>query len=304
MTDPLGKVALAISTYHSDQAVLSLLRSVFAPGSPRYGAVVVVDSLGTGEIDLEAKRAGWDLHYINAPENLGSAGNLALRLKTCSELGMDWCYAVNHDGTADAATAEALLACAGKLERVGAVYPAVVYSKAAGRVEPPRRTLSPFSPRSRRDEPTLCEVAWGSSNSALYNLEPVGNGLSVWPELWMGWEDLAYGWLLATHGWRQFRCGDVEVRDDYEYSPMGFMGRKFYIADKPPWYIYYQLRNLLLIARRSRWQAISRPMIVARAVCDLLLTSVKRDRAQRISLLFRGLAAGFRGETGKGPVPS
>jgi len=80
-------------------------------------------------------------------------------------------------------------------------------------------------------------------------------------------------------------------------------GRDFYIADKPPWYMYYQLRNLVIIGRRSRWKAIGPADLAARTIGDLVLTALKRDRGSRISLLMRGLLAGLRGDSGKGPVP-
>ena len=304
MRNSLARVALAISSYRNDEAVLRLLERSFDTDEPRFGAVIVVDSLGTGIVATEAAARNWAVKYVNAERNLGSAGNLAVRLDEAARLGLDWCFTVNHDGNADPAIAKQLVLCAEKEEHVGAVYPATIYTRAGGRLEAPRRSLRPFSPHRDRHPDAAADVAWGSSNSALYNLAAVRDGVTVWADLWMGWEDLAYGWQLEKSGWRQVRCSHVKVQDDYEYRDIHILGRRFYIADKPPWYMYYQIRNLMIIGRRSGWRAVNRLSLIIRVVGDLLLTAMfKGNRSERFLLVFKGLRAGLRNETGKGPLP-
>lgn len=304
----LARVALAISAYRSDDAAIRLLARAFANRKLQFGTVIVVDSLGSGRIEAAARSNGWILHYVNADRNLGSAGNLELRLKTAAELGLDWCLALNHDGDLDLSKVQRLVDHGRSRDRVGAVYPQLLLTSAGGRRDPPRRTFSPFGLLERGSalskKETCVEVTWGSSNGALYRLDAIRSGVSAWPELWMGYEDLAIGWELQRNGWLQLLCTDVEVADNYEYAPINIAGRKIYLATKPSWYMYYQLRNLILVARGSSGKAIRWPSIVARGLIDVALILLFRDgKAERLKLLFRGVRDGLRGRSGRGPVP-
>jgi GT2 family glycosyltransferase len=308
-SSPMATIALAISAYRSDDRVIQLLRTALAPGSPRFGAVIVVDSLGSGAIEQAARMHGWDVHYVNADRNLGSAGNLDLRLNTAAALGLKWCFAVNHDGIVDVAKVEALARHGLSRSRVGAVYPQLIFSAARDRRDAPRRAFSPYGVlRPEVDDECskeLCsEVAWSSSNCALYNLDAVRDGATVWPELWMGYEDLALGWEMQRRGWVQLLCPDISVIDSYEFTSVRFFGRAVQLAAKPSWYMYYQLRNLALIARRSQCHAVTWSSLALRTMIDVGLVLIFRDhKVERLRLLFAGLLDGLRNVSGKGPIP-
>lgn len=308
MEDSLACVALAISGYRSDDSVLALLRSVFAAGDSPFGTVIVVDSLGGGAISEAIAANGWPVTYINADRNLGSAGNLALRLETAAATGARWCYAVNHDGLVEPDQVRKLVAYGQSRPRVGAVYPTLVFSSGGNRVEKPRRsltTVASFKSEPPRQEAACVEVAWSSSNCALYSLDAIREGLSVWADLWMGWEDLAYGWLLGKKGWLQLQCLDVLVVDSYEFHPVRLFGRTRYVASKPNWYAYYQMRNLILIARRSGGEACTRSELLRRVVAGVggRLLLPRPGRLAWFGNFLKGIAAGMKGVTGKGPVP-
>jgi hypothetical protein len=120
----------------------------------------------------------------------------------------------------------------------------------------------------------------------------------------MGYEDMAIGWNLHSQGWKQLLCPDVKLVDNYEYHPVSLFGRKVYLARKPSWYTYYHVRNLILIAKKSRGMAATIPATMLRVVIDFFLILGFRDqKLLRLKLTFLGLLAGFRGQTGKGPLP-
>ncbi|MEO8548140.1 MAG: hypothetical protein ABI422_07220 [Sphingomicrobium sp.] len=301
----LSDVVLAISSFRSEEAVLNLLAQMFASPGEGFGAVLVIDSLGSGTIERAIEERGWPVHYSNADSNLGSAGNLALRLQTASETGFGWCYAVNHDGEVDQRKVKALLELGLSRERVGAVYPTLILSSADNRIDAARTGFAPFAKLSDTvSSGGVDEVAWSSSNCALYNLDAVRQGAAAWAELWMGWEDLELGWRLRKSGWLQLRSRSVTVVDTYEYRRVSVVGRHFFTAAKPAWYSYYQLRNLVLIARRTRFGAVGPGAIVRRMLVDIGLTLfVRPQKFKRLMLLFRGLIDGLRGRSGMGPVP-
>ena len=304
--DPLNGVALAISTYRSDEAVLRRLEVLFADGAQQFAAVIVVDSLGSGRIAEATARRGWPVIYRNADSNLGSAGNLATRLREASATGARWCLALNHDGVVDIEQVRRLVRHGESHARIGAVYPTIIYTERGNMVEAPRTTLAPRASfgAGATGEPNCQEVLWSSSNGALYNLDAIREGVEVWSELWMGWEDLALGWTLHHRGWKQIQCKDTAVLDNYEYRAVRLLGRNLFIADKPSWYLFYQLRNLALIRKRSGGRAVRWPQILRRMAADLAITLMfKRDRGTRVRLLARGLWDGIKGRSGKGPVP-
>jgi GT2 family glycosyltransferase len=305
---PLARTALAISAFRTDETILAHLRALFDGGAPAFGAVIVVDSLGSGRIEQEICANGWPVEYENAPINLGSAGNLQRRLEIAAELGLDWCLAVNHDGMVDQERAARLVRYGESGDRIGAVYPALRLTSADNRWEKPRRRRSVFGLLLNAAGPAadskVIDVAWGSSNGALYRLDPIRQKVRAWPELWMGYEDLALGWEYQKAGWRQVLAMDVEVDDNYEFRPVRIFGKIVHLADKPIWYSYYQGRNLWLIARGTRCDALSRTSAAVRLLVDIaLIAGFGPDKRKRFSLLLRGVQDGLRGMVGKGPVP-
>ena len=302
---PLDRVALAISAFRSDEAVIALLSSVFSPATAQFGAVIVVESLGSGEIAKAIAANGWKVDYHDSGVNLGSAGNLALRLRKAAATGLDWCLALNHDAELDPTKAARLVDVGQSRERVGAVYPQLRFTSARDRLDKPRGgfgTVGYLQGEGSADSRPVA-VSWSSSNGSLYRLDPIRDGLDTWPELWMGYEDLAIGWEYRRRGWAQLTCPSVVVDDNYEFRAVRLPWRTIYIADKPAWYAYYQSRNLALIARKSKGQAVSWWSLATRLLLDHMLLIIRDQRMTRARLLWRGLFDGLRGRTGKGPVP-
>lgn len=304
MTAQRPSVCLAISSFRNDDSVLGLLET--AVDSEYFDEILVVDSLGTGALPAVFADRGWTdvIVYENHVQNLGSAGNLARRLEFAAERGHDWVYAINHDGEVDPRVVQALVQHGQTLGgNPGAIYPLRYLTgrqkyDLTGTIPLP----VPFHGSKRRPPGPFFEVYWSSSNGALYALEPVRRGNLPWADLWMGWEDLGYGWLLHQRGYRQVVVTSVETHDTYEYTRTR---SPFTITDKPSWYAYYQLRNLVLITRRIETATIPCwTTIAARVGLEFALTlAFRRDKAERCRLLARGLYDGVRNKTGKRTSP-
>ncbi|MDQ3030790.1 MAG: glycosyltransferase [Myxococcota bacterium] len=303
MTGP--RVCLAISSFRNDEPVRRLVEAALADGSP-FERIFVVDSLGTGAIDGSV-RARWGdrVSFLCAEENLGSAGNLAKRLELAAEAGFDYVYALNHDGAVDFANVRELLRFVGTRPRIGAAYP-LRWLARRGRYDITGAQSLPLPLRSAEavDSDTPLRVTWSSSNGALYSLAPVREGLLPWADLWMGWEDMGYGWLLDRNGWEQYIVPSARADDDYEYSTHRFLGRTLHLADKPAWYAYYQIRNLILITRRNERPRLDRAVVAMRLAQELTLTAAFRSqKALRYRLLASGLVDGLRNRSGKWRLP-
>ena len=304
-SSPLRRVVVAISTFRSDEPILALLGRIFADGGSELAAVIVVDSLGNGALRDEIARRGWPVRYENAEVNLGSAGNLARRLELAAEEDADWCFAINHDGSYDRRMVEVLARRAGDLGGVGALYPKRILIDRGNTSFRPIKAVFEMASHDEGDDGASCEdVAWDSSNGALYSLAAIRGGSRVWADLWMGWEDLALGWQLSRDGWKQYRCAEAAYLDDYEYQKVRLLGRELYIARKPAWYAYYLIRNLVLIVRRTGAGAEGWWFLARRLAREIGFTILFRaEKRRRLVMLGRGLLDGLAGRTGKGAVP-
>jgi hypothetical protein len=305
----LAHVCLVIATFKQDAAVIGLLDDVFAtcPVSP-FHQIIIVDSMGSGKIAAHIEARGWaGVSYHTFEQNLGSAGNLAKRLElAAASEGARWAYAINHDGEVRWDALERLVARAsrGSSERIGALYP-LRYTTGIGKYNLTGRSSLPIPYVGTRVKPRASfPVWWASSNGALYALAPVREGLGPWADLWMGWEDLGYGWQLARHGWSQEVVSDAVFEDSYEYRAVGAGGARVNVTDKPTWYAYYQLRNLILVTRRNGRGAATWGVVAARAALEFGLTAaVRPDKLRRARFLTRGVVDGLLDKSGKWHYP-
>lgn len=294
-------VALAISSFRNDDAVLALLEAAHR-GPAQFSSILVVDSLGTGRVPMAILERGWtDTTYWTAERNLGSAGNLQRRLEMAAAAGANWVYALNHDAQLVPAMLAAQVAVAEAHVDLGAVYPLRRRVGRGGTYDLTGTRRFPLSYRGVIARPTgLLDVWWGSSNGTLYACNPVRGGLVPWGELWMGWEDLLYGWVLAEHGYRQVIATDAVFDDPYEYTTV----RGASLTDKPSWYAYYFARNLILAAGRTALPPGVKAQLAVRIAAEFAVSATLRsDRRERLKLLAAGVRDGIRHQTGKYAVP-
>src|SRR5437016_2148413 len=114
-------VWLVISSFRNDREIMTLLEHVQNLPLRIFDCILIVDSLGTGEVPGAVARRGWqNILYRSYDRNLGSAGNLAERLRLAAEAGADFAYALNHDGHVQPHVFRCLLNHAIHLHRVGA----------------------------------------------------------------------------------------------------------------------------------------------------------------------------------------
>lgn len=298
---PLFRVVIAISAYRSDVPVLALLKKIFVEERIEAAAVVVVDSLSDGSLEREIKSTGWPIRYENSSTNLGSAGNLAYRLKLAATYDADWCFAINHDGMLTRPLIENLVEAARQRTSVGAVFPKRILIDRAETILKPHTHIFDMPVHDAPQNAVFSDkVAWDSSNGALYGLAPVRQGVGVWSDLWYGWEDLAYGWQLTNSGWNQYYCGKALYMDDYEYQCVSLLGKKLYITRKPAWTSYYGIRNLILVVRRTGGGLKAWSFCIKRLAREVLFTVVYRDsKLMRLKLIAKGLLDGLKGTTGQ-----
>jgi GT2 family glycosyltransferase len=299
-------VWLVVSSFRHDREIATMLEGVQNLPSQLFSRILIVDSLGTGEIPKLIARRGWqNVVYYSYDHNLGSAGNLSERLRLAAEAGADLAYALNHDGHVQPEVVRSLLKHAMRLPHLGAIYPLAYKSRAAAYNITGTRDL-PLPAKLVQEKPRgeLIDVYWSSSNGALYTMEPVRAGLLPWSELWMGWEDLEYGWRLTDHDYRQVMACDAVFIDNYEYVRLPPWLGSCRLVDKPAWTTYYSIRNLVLVTRRTRpvmkFAAVTAMRVLQQCFLILLF---RRNKILRLLCLLAGLIDGLRNRTGKWILP-
>jgi GT2 family glycosyltransferase len=303
-----AKVCLVISSFRHDQAVERILERLFAATSNPFAKVIVVDSLGTGRMPGLVRERHWnEVSYHCFSHNLGSAGNLAERLRLAAATDATFAYAINHDAHLDLSVVHTLIEHADGMDRLGALFPLRRLVRRSNRLDTAGAHDLPLpflGTKPSEELPALLPVKWSSSNGALYALAPIREGLAPWGDFWFGWEDLAYGWLLDAHGYRQYIVSAARVDDDYEYRDFRIGPLKVKLSDKPSWYAYYQTRNLLLATQRTRSPLAVKSVVAGRIALEVALTTVFREeKMQRLHNLFCGLVDGLSGRSGKWDLP-
>lgn len=303
MARPRPRAVCGIATFRQDEAVLERVsRAASARGRELFTHVVIVDSLGSGELPAALARRGCGpfVRYYDFGRNLGAAGNLHHRLLLAAGLGADYLFALNHDGHLDLEAVSRLLRCAQEAN-LAAAYPLRrvapdLFDLAGTRPFPlrPRRV-----PRDRLPGGSLLPAHWSSSNGALYSLGPTWRGVRPQVGLWMGFEDYGWGLALERAGFRQGICLRAELDSGYDYATVAAAGRELTLADKPPWLTYYLARNLLLLGTRYFAHPKLTALAAARIARELLvILALRNQRATRLRLLARGVIDGLRGRTG------
>lgn len=120
----------------------------------------------------------------------------------------------------------------------------------------------------------------------------------------MGYEDLAYGIALHQANWIQLSCRSAVLTQVFDYAPRRILGHTLFIPEKPVWYSYYNIRNLILIWRQYGCMGLTLWTVFWKFLQSSFRILVLEDKKiKRLQLLFLGALAGIKGENGKGHYP-
>ena len=294
-------ICLAVSAYRNDGAVVALLEEHFDSWAGAVASIAVVDS-GRQTSALETCLASrWpSVLYRHHRGNLGAAGNLKARFELAAEVGAEYLFAINHDGSCEGEAVGALYQAARSAEaegqRVGAVYPLRLVQGGAYDLTGTSRFVRPLKRSRVKPSRGRLKVYWSSSNGALYSVPAFESGVVPDADLWHGFEDLDYGWRLHAAGYEQLLSTAVTLEDPYEYTKS--LGVR--VADKPAWMSYYTVRNLLLATRRTRQPLPVATSALARLALECGTTALlRKDKLKRFGYMAAGLVDAARNRGGR-----
>lgn len=279
----MSNVIVAISSFRSDPKVLDLLDLIFSSDPALFLEVIVVDSKPTGLIDDFFSKKNYPVKYIKSGKNLGSAGNLDLRLREAAKnQSAKWCLCLNHDAFFSEEFFRSLVEKADTIQgEIGAVFPTRTYDN--GRV---KKTNS------------IEKMLWSSSNGCLYSLNPVRKGLYVDSALWMGWEDYLYCKVLKHNGYENYIVNSLPFIDSYEYKTLKLFGLKLKLNDKPSWYDYYSIRNLIYIGKKIKIDTVYLKLLFKVCINSIFMSFFKPKTRERQAYFIKGTLDGFKNKMG------
>ncbi len=114
-------------------------------------------------------------------------------------------------------------------------------------------------------------------------------------------EDLGYGAALESRGYHQYVANEVVVDDPYEYTLKRIGPWERYVTEKPTWYQYYTVRNLILLAHD---EPRLRTVALQKLAIELGMLALVRDqKLERLGLAARGLIDGALRRSGTWAKP-
>ncbi|WP_454877805.1 glycosyltransferase [Serratia inhibens] len=266
--------------------------------------IVIVDNASTDNT-FEWLNAIDDtrLYVIRAKSNGGGAGGFKLGSEFIAEnINTDWVFMFDDDA----------YPTAGLIEKFSAVvqsgYDAyccrVVDMQGAWcKMNVPYRTMPTsmvqtieyiLRPKSYLpDEQHASEVATLSFVGAIIRKDVLSaNRESIWPELFIYYDDLYFSYRLSQRGYRIRYSPELTFLHDVPTASVGV---------NPPWKVYYLVRNLLL--SRALFRKNERPYSVgaiALRIAKYLLSFTSQERkAEYIRYVVRGIVDGISGKNGK-----
>lgn len=282
----MSDIVLAISSYQSNVEVLNILNKIKNSKNNYFIKIIIVDSMPNEVIHDYLRDNALDVDYIFSDFNLGSAGNLKVRLEHASKVtNAKWCLCLNHDAFYSEDFIDSFINCkAMNYQMVGAIFPTRVYDK-----------NSNFEKIITNDS-ELCD--WGSSNGCIYSLEAFKT-VQVRDDLWMGWEDYLYCFELKEEGYSNYLVDTVPFIDPYEYKNISFGPFELTINDKPAWYDYYSIRNFIYSMRVVLFKKTHVKMLGKVIINSIVLSFFRDNTITRLKNFVLGFCDGLIGKMGK-----
>lgn len=297
MTPPQCTVGVVV-THDPD---IATLKTSLQALRPQIDALILVDN-GSGPHRVTALETLFSQtpeiapeQTLFQPENLGLGQAQNAGIAAARALGADSILLMDQDSRPGPTmvqvqkTALARLCAAGERPAaIGAHY-----------IEPERATRQPLPPGDAAAPEMQSVIASGSliPLDALDQIGPFNEGLFV------DFVDIEWCFRARAAGYRCFAARGAQMQHHIGETPLRILGRN--MAVHTPSRNYYQMRNILLLARSPEmpriWVAKTTAYFLMRSLVLTLFTPHRPQRARMIAL---GLYHGCLGQNGKRPDPT
>jgi rhamnopyranosyl-N-acetylglucosaminyl-diphospho-decaprenol beta-1,3/1,4-galactofuranosyltransferase len=303
---PSGAIVWAvIVTYHRLEMLSRVVDSLRGQTRPP-DRLVIVDN--ASEELVAARAVEWGAAYVDAGENLGPAGGIALGMREVLSQcgGGEWILLIDDDDPAADSTALMKLLQMGTSLR--AADPSVAGVGLVGsRYDKARGSFLRVPDEELREAVPVDYI--GGNQLPMYSVEAL-RAVGVFDRsLFFGFEEAEFGLRLREAGWRLFAHGDLWRESRERSGRLGMQAadpRLSTAAATAPWRRYYAARNATNLATRyGTKRAVLRSAVRGGLGGALRLAQARRPMKEVI-LPIRGAGDGLLGRMGRtvDPGPS
>jgi rhamnosyltransferase len=291
------KISAVIVTYHPDAKIVeACLERLINEQGGRLGRVFIVENDSGAEVAREVTRVAakfQNVLVIENPRNVGLAAGLNIGVKQALAEGSDWVMILDDDSVVPPGMVKTMIAAWNALpedqrERVGILAPN--YATIKGTTYP-------------QNEPTIIPTAITSGQLIRAD---VFNHIGFFEEdLFIECVDHEFCFRAKQHGLETMLIPSVVLQQRIGTPVIkNFLGKKFVVANHPPFRYYYIFRNSIYIYKKY-WRMVP-GWILRNKIANILILAkmlfLEENKQAKTAMAFWGIADGFRGKLGMLPV--
>lgn len=239
--------------------------------------------------------------YVNAGDNLGPAGGIALGMHHALERdACEWVLLLDDDDPPpEPNSIEELLELATVADHTVANLGGV--GLAGARLNRTRGTMHRLRDHELHG---IVEVDYlGGNNLPMFRRRAIEAVGTFEPKLFFGWEELEYGLRLQAHGYSIVADGDEWLRRRWRLQAAASTDGIDLSPVRHPWRRYYTARNLIRILLTHQHRSAAAVTTAREVAAALVGVMSKRESTASAKARMQGCIDGWRGISGRSFEP-
>jgi len=263
--------------------------------------ILIVDNASTDGTESELKTSGLldneRIHYIHLHINTGGAGGFHYGLKYAFDYGWSWFWLMDDDAEPHPDALEILIKHS---PDENGIYASASIADIEGNIKLcfPVKVLHQNKISLIEDYLPLAEkeeVAWLPFLGFFLHRSSIMKIGYPDKDLFIRNDDVEYSERAKSHGINLYMIKDSLIDHPYQPTiPFKMFGRKMYYRSMPPWKMYYEVRNKIIIAKRH-YSASSGIRSIAGVTLQVFLSIfLEKDKKEYLSAFIKGIIQGIR----------
>lgn len=305
----LINVAAVVVTYNRSKLLVECLESLLKQSRP-VERIIVVDNGSTDGTDESLKQRGFlanpTVEYLPLGKNYGNSGGICRGIIHALKEEVDWIWVMDDDANPDGYALQKIIEAE--------VFKKNIYGSAAvgSRKDKkklcfPARTVNPRKNKYieyHEELDDIEEVAWIPFLGFFIHAEMIRRIGLPDPDFFILDDDVEYSERAKKHGAKVYMVKSSIIYHPYQQTvPINVLGRKVYYRSMPPWKVYFDVRNKIIIAKRYYPALLflqTLPGILLRAFYSVFHES---NRLKFFSAYVNGIISGILNITDKRYLP-
>lgn len=263
--------------------------------------VLVVDNASTDGTESELKLSGLldneRIHYLHLNINTGGAGGFHYGLKYAFDRGWNWFWMMDDDAEPHHDALEKLVE---QSQDENSIYGSTAVADIQGKIKLcfPIKTLQgkqislieDYLPLDEREQ-----VAWLPFLGFFLHRNTILKAGFPDKELFIRNDDVEYSERAKRLGINLYMIKESIIDHPYQPTiPFAILGKQMYYRSMPPWKMYYEVRNKIIIARRH-YPVFKGMKSIAGVTFQVFLSLIlEKEKKDFLRVFFKGMIDGLR----------